>query len=33
MEYCNDSFEETLNEVNLSDSEEEPENPIQCQQQ
>ena len=33
MEYCNESFEETLNEVNLSDSEEEQENPIQCQQQ
>ena len=32
MEYSNDDFEETLNEVNLSDSDEN-ENPIQCNQQ
>jgi DnaJ homolog subfamily A member 2 len=33
MEYCNESFEETLNEVNLSESDDEQENPIQCQHQ
>jgi DnaJ homolog subfamily A member 2 len=32
LEYCNEEFEETLNEVNLSDSEDN-DNPIQCQQQ